>query len=49
VVGLFFAFFSNYNLTKLAGGVSETFWWGYQTWQWMFWVEIIPASLHLAK
>lgn len=45
VLGLFFAFFSNYNLANLAGGVSETFWWGYQTWQWMFWVEIIPASM----
>jgi MFS transporter, SP family, sugar:H+ symporter len=45
VLGLFFAFFSNYNLAKAAGGVSNDFWWGFQTWQWMFWVEIIPASL----
>jgi MFS transporter, SP family, sugar:H+ symporter len=45
VLGLFFAFFSNYNLRNAAGGVSETFWLGYQTWQWMFWMELIPASL----
>jgi MFS transporter, SP family, sugar:H+ symporter len=45
VLGLFFAFFSNYSLAKASGGVSNDFWWGFQTWQWMFWVEIIPASL----
>jgi MFS transporter, SP family, sugar:H+ symporter len=45
VLGLFFAFFSNYSLNNAAGGVSEPFWMGYETWQWMFWVELIPASL----
>jgi len=45
VLGLFFAFFSNYNLARISGGASEILWWGYDTWQWMFWVEIIPASL----
>lgn len=45
VLGLFFAFFSNYNLANAAGGASEDFWWGFQTWQWMFWMELIPASL----
>ncbi len=45
VLGLFFAFFSNYSLAKAAGGVSESFWWGFETWQWMFWVEILPAAL----
>jgi len=45
VLGLFFAFFSNYNLAKASGGVSNTFWMGFETWQWMFWVELIPASL----
>jgi MFS transporter, SP family, sugar:H+ symporter len=45
VLGLFFAFFSNYTLAKASGGVSAEFWWGFQTWQWMFWVEMIPASL----
>ncbi len=45
VLGLFFAFFSNYNLASIAGGASEVMWGGYQAWQWMFWMEIIPASL----
>jgi MFS transporter, SP family, sugar:H+ symporter len=45
VLGLFFAFFSNYNLATMAGGASATHWWGFQTWQWMFWVELIPAGL----
>ncbi len=45
VLGLFFAFLSNYVLAQSAGGASATFWWGYQTWQWMFWVELIPISL----
>jgi MFS transporter, SP family, sugar:H+ symporter len=47
VLGLFFAFFSNYLLANQSGGVSATLWLGYQTWQWMFWVELIPASLFL--
>jgi SP family sugar:H+ symporter-like MFS transporter len=45
VLGLFFAFFSNYNLAQASGGVSNDFWWGFETWQWMFWVELLPASL----
>jgi MFS transporter, SP family, sugar:H+ symporter len=45
VLGLFFAFFSNYSLNNASGGVSEPFWMGFETWQWMFWVELIPASL----
>lgn len=45
VLGLFFAFFSNYNLAGQAGTASSELWWGYDAWQWMFWMEIIPASL----
>ena len=45
VLGLFFAFFSNYNLANAAGGTSSELWWGYDAWQWMFWVELIPASV----
>jgi len=47
VIGLFAAFLSNYWLVGLSGGASETFWAGFQTWKWMFWAEIIPASLFL--
>ena len=45
VLGLFFAFFSNYNLASISGSASEALWWGFDTWQWMFWMELIPASL----
>ncbi len=47
VLGLFMAFFSNYNIANAAGGSSELLWWGYGAWQWMFWMEIIPAGIFL--
>jgi MFS transporter, SP family, sugar:H+ symporter len=45
VLGLFFAFFSNYNLATIAGGTSAELWWGFSAWRWMFWMELIPASV----
>ncbi len=45
VLGLFFAFFSNYNLALTAGGASEILWWGFDAWRWMFWMELIPATI----
>jgi len=45
VIGLFVAFMSNYLIAGLAGGASETLWAGFGAWQWMFWAEIIPASI----
>lgn len=45
VVGLFIAFISNYNIAGSAGGASDPFWGGFQAWQWMFWVEILPAAI----
>jgi len=47
VIGLFAAFMSNYWLVGLSGGASDELWGGYQTWQWMFWAEIIPAAIFL--
>jgi len=47
VIGLFMAFMSNYWLAGMSGGASEVFWGGFQTWQWMFWAEIIPAGIFL--
>jgi len=45
VVGLFAAFLSNYMIAGAAGGASAALWGGFSAWQWMFWVEIIPASI----
>lgn len=45
IFGLFLSFLSNYFLAKLAGGSTEIFWGGHETWRWMFWIELIPAFL----
>ena len=45
VIGLFVAFMSNYSLVGLSGGAEEELWMGFQTWSWMFWVEILPAAI----
>jgi MFS transporter, SP family, sugar:H+ symporter len=45
VLGLFFAFLSNYLFASAAGTAGSLFWFGFQAWQWMFWAEIIPAAV----
>lgn len=45
VLGLFFAFLSNYLLAGLAGGASETLALGFAAWRWMFWIELLPVTL----
>lgn len=45
IVGLFVAFISNYTLAKFAGSSIETLWMEFEAWRWMFWVEMLPASL----
>ena len=47
IAGLFSAFVSNYLLAKYAGSSTQTFWWGFEAWRWMFWIQIIPATLFL--
>jgi SP family sugar:H+ symporter-like MFS transporter len=47
IFGLFSAFVSNYFLADLAGASTAEFWMGYEAWRWMFWIELIPASLFL--
>ncbi|MDX1625140.1 MAG: sugar porter family MFS transporter [Wenzhouxiangellaceae bacterium] len=47
VIGLFAAFLSNYWLAGMSGGASAEFWAGFETYQWMFWVEIVPATIFL--
>jgi SP family sugar:H+ symporter-like MFS transporter len=45
VLGLFIAFLSNYLIALGAGGASGKFWLGFQGWQWMFWMGMIPAVI----
>lgn len=47
VLGLFFSFLSNYTIASLAGASTASLWMGFDAWQWMFWAEIIPASIFL--
>ncbi|MER2490839.1 sugar porter family MFS transporter [Catenovulum sediminis] len=47
ISGLTGAFLSNYMLAEISGSALNTLWMGYDTWRWMFWVELIPASIFL--
>lgn len=47
VFGLFMAFVSNYFIASAAGSPSDLLWYGFDAWQWMYWVEIFPASIFL--
>src|SRR5262249_23239576 len=49
VLGLFFAFLSNYLLARAAGGASQTLWAGAPAWRWMFWMEAVPAGVLLLR
>lgn len=43
IIGLFLSFLSNYQLANLSGSAENPLWWDFETWRWMFWMEIIPA------
>lgn len=45
VIGIFSAFIVNYFIARSAGGASAVWISGFAAWQWMFWVEALPASL----
>jgi len=45
ISGLFLAFVSNYLLAINAGASTSEFWLGFEAWRWMFWMELIPASI----
>lgn len=47
ITGLTAAFLSNYLLAKVAGSSLTEFWFGYETWRWMFWAELLPATIFL--
>ncbi len=45
VIGLLASFTSNYFIATFAGGASIEHWFGFEAWRWMFWMELIPATL----
>lgn len=47
ISGLFTSFLSNYFLAGLSGSAENPLWMGFETWRWMFWVELIPAATFL--
>ncbi len=49
VLGLFFSFLSNYELVIFSGSSKNVLWWDYETWRWMFWMELVPAVVFLVS
>jgi SP family sugar:H+ symporter-like MFS transporter len=47
IAGLTGAFLGNYFLAHVAGRSTEVLWLGYAAWRWMFWAQVIPASIFL--
>jgi SP family sugar:H+ symporter-like MFS transporter len=47
IAGLTGAFIANYVLAQRAGRSTEAFWLGFAAWRWMFWMQLIPATLFL--
>ncbi len=45
ICGLFLAFVSNYLLAANAGSSVAELWLGFAAWRWMFWMELIPATI----
>lgn len=46
ITGLTGAFLVNYLLAASAGGSTSEFWLDYPAWRWMFWMQIIPATIY---
>lgn len=47
ISGLFISFVSNYLIARYAGTSTAVFYWGYEAWRWMFWIELAPAGFFL--
>lgn len=47
VLGLFFAYVSNFLIARAAGDASAPFWGGAPAWRWMFWMEALPSAAYL--
>ena len=42
ITGLFISFLSNYWLAGISGSAENILWMDFETWRWMFWVELAP-------
>lgn len=49
ISGLSASFFSNYLLAGASGSALNVLWLDYETWRWMFWMELIPAFVFLVS
>jgi SP family sugar:H+ symporter-like MFS transporter len=49
ILGLFISFLSNYFLAGLSGSSENILWLNFETWRWMFWMEILPATVFLVS
>ncbi|KMT64317.1 sugar porter family MFS transporter [Catenovulum maritimum] len=47
ISGLTAAFLGNYLLASISGSALNILWLDYETWRWMFWVELAPAFIFL--
>lgn len=47
ITGLTAAFLSNYSLAAASGSALTKLWLGFETWRWMFWIELVPAGIFL--
>lgn len=45
IAGLFISFLSNFKLADISGSALNVLWLDYETWRWMFWMELIPAVI----
>ncbi len=49
IIGLTAAFLSNYLLAEFAGSSTSILWMGFEAWRWMFWIELVPATIFLVS
>jgi SP family sugar:H+ symporter-like MFS transporter len=47
ITGLFVAFLSNYAIAGAAGSAVNELALGVEAWRWMFWIELLPATVFL--
>ena len=47
ISGLFVAFLSNFLIANAAGSATSEWLWGFEAWRWMFWIELVPATIFL--